>query len=482
MTGITSDDALSGQQSRIMNAMRAQAQPSQQQIAPQDLLQAIVAGNSGNGASGYFDTLKQNQSTQAQNNVAAETGIYTQMKEQVARGNTDAAAVDKAITDVAGDDPKIYASIAQDLHNDPEKVTPANARSKVMKYAAEQGINPLSNQTANTAVQEAQAKIALTKAQTSEAQANAAQANANAGIFTGGAPGAPGVPGAPAAIDMSLRGDDYLKQLNPEIADRAKALIKGDLPYPSGFMMKQDPVLKAGLAAALHSDPNYNYATATTRKKMMEDMLAGSGSKELATLNMTLGHISDLKDAQENLHNKGNRVWNAVTNAYGWATDDPNVAAYNANVSPLAEELTKAYRGSGGAESDVNRTINNLGINAGPQQQTAALQKTAKLLASKINSVALRYKKAMGSTDGFTDFIDPAGIKTLNDLGVVFDSKRGFIAGKPDTKTSSNNETPPDESIRTASEPIINPNVKASNSITMNGKSYINQNGKWYEK
>lgn len=157
MTGITSDDALSGQQSRIMNAMRAQAQPSQQQISPQDLTQALTAQATRQG--NYFDILKQAQTTQAQNNLTAETGIYTQMKEQVARGNTDAAAVDKAITDVAGDDPKIYASIAQDLHNDPEKVTPANARSKVMKYAAEQGINPLTNQTAQATTKKTQMEI-----------------------------------------------------------------------------------------------------------------------------------------------------------------------------------------------------------------------------------------------------------------------------------------------------------------------------------
>lgn len=160
MTTIMSDDDLSGQQSRIMNAMRANAQPSQQQVSPQDLLQSIVAGNSKvNGANQYFDSLKQAQTTQAANNLGAEQGIYAQMKEQVARGNSDAAAVDKAITDVAGDDPKIYAGIAAQLHADPEKVTPANVRGKVMKYAAEQGINPLSNQTAQANTQKTQMEI-----------------------------------------------------------------------------------------------------------------------------------------------------------------------------------------------------------------------------------------------------------------------------------------------------------------------------------
>lgn len=157
MTSTLSDDALSAQQSRIMDAMKANAQPSQQQVSPQDLLQAITANNAHTGD--YFSMMKQDQATQAQDNVNAQTGIYAQMKEQVARGNSDAAAVDKAITDVAGDDPKIYSSIAAQLHADPEKVTPANARSKVMKYAAEQGINPLSNQTAQATNKKTQMEI-----------------------------------------------------------------------------------------------------------------------------------------------------------------------------------------------------------------------------------------------------------------------------------------------------------------------------------
>ncbi len=466
MTNTISEDALNAQQSRIMNALKAQAAPTQQEIAPQDLLQAINAGNRPGG--NYLESLKAAQVGQTQGNLAADTGIYNQMKEQVTRGNSNAAAIDKAITDVAGEDPKIYASIAERLHSDSEAITPENAQGKVMKYAAELGINPL-------AQQEAEAKLQKSKADITKTIAEANQANAAAGIIPQGAPGSNNV------VDRSLRGEDYLTQLNPQVADRARALSKGDIPYPSGFMLKQDPILKQALDATLQAYPDYNYATATARKKLMEDMKAGPASKELATLNMTLGHMADLKEAQADLHNKGSRIYNAITNTYGWATDNPAVDAYNANISPLAEELTKAYRGSGGAESDVNRTIKNLSINAGPQQQAAALQKTAKLLASKINSVALRYKKGMGSTDGFTDFIDPAGIKTLNDLGIVFDKDKGFVAGKPPIENAAEQ---PQESVKVASEPVSSAAVptKASSSVTIGGKSYIQQNGKWYEK
>lgn len=144
MTGTISEDALQAQQSRIMNAMKAAAAPSQQELSPQDITQVGLEGLKPGGD--YFVSLKAAQTAQAQNNLAAQTGIYGQMKEQVARGNTDAAAIDQAITNVAGDDPKTYAAIAEQLHADPDTITPANVKGKVMKTASEMGINPLSNQ------------------------------------------------------------------------------------------------------------------------------------------------------------------------------------------------------------------------------------------------------------------------------------------------------------------------------------------------
>lgn len=143
MTGTISEDALRGQQSRIMAAMRAQAspQPSEQL---NNITQSLLAQSSGQG--NYFDMMKKFGDQQKQAAVAGETGIYNQMKEQVARGDTDAAAVDKAITDVAGADPKLYASIADSLHNDPQPINKNNASSMVMKHAAALGINPLSVQ------------------------------------------------------------------------------------------------------------------------------------------------------------------------------------------------------------------------------------------------------------------------------------------------------------------------------------------------
>lgn len=148
MTSSISNDALSKQQSRIMQALRnAQSQPGN------DLRNIARAGLAySSGKNDYFTEMDNLRQAQAKQDIGVEQGIFEQMKQEADRGNLEAKAINDAITEVAGSDPRIYASLIDDLHNDTEPVNSQNARSKVMKYAAERGIVPLS-------VQENKAKI-----------------------------------------------------------------------------------------------------------------------------------------------------------------------------------------------------------------------------------------------------------------------------------------------------------------------------------
>lgn len=143
MTSIVSDEALRGQQNRIINAMRKAATPKPGQDL-RDISQALMMQSGGQG--NYFDTMRKLNDINNQTSINAEKGIYDQMKEMAARGDADAMAVNKAVDDVAGGDPKIAAALADKLHNDPEPINRLNAQMKVMKFANELGITPLSVQ------------------------------------------------------------------------------------------------------------------------------------------------------------------------------------------------------------------------------------------------------------------------------------------------------------------------------------------------
>lgn len=150
MTNTISEDALRGQQSRIMNALKAATtnQPGNRFVDMSrdfnNISQSLMSQNS--GGPNYFESMNKLRNQQLQTNIDAETGVYNQMKEQAARGNSEVKAIDDAIGEIAGQDPKLYTTILNDLHNDPEPVNATNARGKVMKYAAQRGIVPLSVQ------------------------------------------------------------------------------------------------------------------------------------------------------------------------------------------------------------------------------------------------------------------------------------------------------------------------------------------------
>lgn len=157
MTGVVSEDALRGQQTRIMKAMRSAVTPSIDQ-GFRDIAQSLMSQTAGKG--NYFETMNKITADRQKNSLDMEMGIYNQMKEQVARGNADAKGVDDAINEVAGNDPKIYAAIIQDLHSDPEPITAVNARDKVMRVAAERGITPLSVEKDRATINKLNADVA----------------------------------------------------------------------------------------------------------------------------------------------------------------------------------------------------------------------------------------------------------------------------------------------------------------------------------
>lgn len=155
MTGITSQDNLRGQQQRIMKALRATQENTQPR--PEELLNALTAQSSGRG--NYFEMMGGYRDKAQKESLAAEQDLYTMMKEQAAQGNAEAAAIDKAISDITGNDPAIYTQIAGELHADPENVTSSNARAKVMRIAAQKGIVPLDIQKDKLGLKKTQADI-----------------------------------------------------------------------------------------------------------------------------------------------------------------------------------------------------------------------------------------------------------------------------------------------------------------------------------
>lgn len=400
MTSTISEDALQGQQSRIMNALKAAAAPSQQQISPQDLVASIVNGNTPGG--NYFDAIKQAQTTQAQGNLTAETGIYNQMKEMAARGNSNAAAIDKAISDVAGDDPKINATLAAQLHADPETITPNNVRQKVMKYAAEMGISPLSQQ-------ETEAKLAKTKAEAAKAQGEANQLNifnpTNSVGATQGVPTVPQANGAPNSITTpNITGntnEGYLSQLPTPVATQVKALAEGRMPFPSGFALKT-PYWQQMLQAVSTYDPNFDAVNYNARSQTRKDFTSGKGAQNITALNTAMGHLDSLDKAFDGLKNSDYPIYNSVANAVARAAGKTNVQTalkdVNTKAIAVAGELAKVFRSTGMSSKEIDDWKEQISSNNSPAENRKVIESAVDLMNSRLDAIGQQYNQGMGTT------------------------------------------------------------------------------------
>lgn len=398
MTNTISEDALQGQQGRIMNALKAQAAPSQMQISPQDLLQAMTNGNMHGG--NYLDSLKQAQTAQAQGNMNAETGIYNQMKEQVARGNTNAATVDQAITDVAGDDPKIYASIAQDLHNDSDAITPANVKSKVMKYAAEKGITPLKQQ------QEQAKTIKAIGEATQASQFNNAfsppgnitpngvtQTNYTTPAGQTTAIGAPNTTGN--------KNDEYLTSLPQSTATQVKAIAEGRMPFPGGMALKT-PYWQGMLNAVSQYDPSFDAVNYNARSSTRKDFTSGKSAQNITSLNTAMGHLDSLDKAFAGLKNSDYPMYNSLANSVGRAVGNTDIQTalkdVNTKAIAVAGELAKVFRSTGMSQKEIDDWKDQISSNNSPAENKKVIQSAIELMNSRLDGIGQQYNQGMGTT------------------------------------------------------------------------------------
>jgi hypothetical protein len=63
----------------------------------------------------------------------------------------------------------------------------------------------------------------------------------------------------------------------------------------------------------------------------------------------------------------------------------------------VAQELTRAWRGAGGSEADIQRDLETLSQNAAPQQIHGAISHIGELVQSALDSLGSQYQQGMGT-------------------------------------------------------------------------------------
>lgn len=222
--------------------------------------------------------------------------------------------------------------------------------------------------------------------------------------------------GGNSAVNSDLHGDDFLKTLSPTVASTVKAYSEGRMPVPTGG--RNNSQFQALQPLIEQYDPSFDAVNYQARAKTRQDFTAGKSAQTVNALNTVAQHVAALKDASDALNNGDYPAVNKVANFYGQQTGNDAKTNFDNIVGHVSEELTKAYRGAGGAESDISREMENLSSSSSPKQFQGAFSKIGELLQGKIDAMQEQYKQGMGTAGGEKSFYSPQAQQAFQKIGV----------------------------------------------------------------
>jgi hypothetical protein len=176
------------------------------------------------------------------------------------------------------------------------------------------------------------------------------------------------------------------------------------------------------LQAASEFDPAFDATRYDARRRAAVDFSSNNPNTaggNITSLNTAIGHLDHYKQAVHALGNWNIPLVGGLLNEAANAalqSSDPRIKAVDDAQTALAEELTRAFRGSGGSVSDIENWRKNLDRNAGEAVQQGSADEAVRLMASRIRNLRQSYIATVGRPPDM-QFLRPDSRKILQKLG-----------------------------------------------------------------
>lgn len=213
--------------------------------------------------------------------------------------------------------------------------------------------------------------------------------------------------------DQGISGTDYLSTLPKPMADQVKALAEGRLAFPSGFALKT-PYWQQMITRVSQYDPSFDAVNYNSRSKTRNDFTSGKSAQNITSFNTAIGHLGELDKAIDGLGNSDFPTINMAKNAsvsVGNSDRGAKLAAFNTAKNAVEEELTRAFKGSGGSLTEVENWGKLLDAASSPAALKQVVHSAVNLLASRIDAVGEQYNKGMGTTSDPVKLLNPKAQK-----------------------------------------------------------------------
>jgi hypothetical protein len=225
-----------------------------------------------------------------------------------------------------------------------------------------------------------------------------------------------GDPGDPNAWEP-VSGKDYLTGLPPQKAAQIQALADGRMAFPTGMALSK-PYWQDMLSSVSRYDPNFDAVNYNARAKTRSDYTSGKSAQNLTALNTLVGHLDHLDRSINELNNTGPKdlgilaPLNHLNNsAAHWLArqsgTDARVRNFETARDAVANELTRVFRGTGGAEADIQAWKKQLDDAGSPESLRAVIKSMAQLVNSRIEAAGATYNQGMGTTKDPLTLLQP---------------------------------------------------------------------------
>lgn len=258
-------------------------------------------------------------------------------------------------------------------------------------------------------------------------------------------------------------GDEALAGMTDQDASTIKKMANYEWPVPPGGI--RNPHQLDLLQKATLYDPSFSPSEYTIRQKTRMDYSSGKSYNNIRSLNTLAGHLGNLEQSSEALHNG----WNPTANTFkNWISanlkGESAVPVFKSDVNAVTNELGQLLRGGAVTDQDAKRWNEAISSSQSPEQLKATIHEFASLAKSRLDALQQGYEGVMRKPSDI-QIISPKAKQVFLKQGVLSpEEAQSGAGGVPGYGTQTSDQQPTPQPQSAAPQPQA---------------SQVNEHAKW---